>query len=287
VGGLMIFTHSLEHLAASIDRHTVNFLVTPPSTLAALTEMRGPNAGPYPTLRGVEAGGSLMSPELHALASERVCANILTSYGSTEASVVATAPMRALAGNPGAVGYVLPGVEVEAVDANDRPVTAGTEGLLRIRSVHCVSSYVGDPDATASAFRNGWFYPGDIGSVSVDGLMRVAGRASEIINSGGDKIAPQLIEDVLSKLHGVKEVAAFGVPGLAGVTEVWAAIVANGTINADALVALCRDKLRIMTPRRLMRVDAIPRNENGKVQRDVLAKMAIAQRDAASAKASS
>jgi acyl-coenzyme A synthetase/AMP-(fatty) acid ligase len=284
VGGLMVFTHTLEHLAASIERHAVNFLVVPPATLAGLAEFRAPAAGPYPALRGVEAGGSLMSPELYALARERICGNILSSYGSTEASVVATAPMVALAGNPGAVGFLLPGVEVDAVDDSDTPLPRGAEGHLRIRGANCVMSYLGDPTATAASFRNGWFYPGDIGSVSATGMMRVAGRASEIINSGGDKIAPHVIEDVLSKLHGVKEVAAFGVPGRAGVTEVWAAIVVNGTINADALATLCRNELRIMMPKSLMRVDAIPRNENGKVQRDQLVKMAIAQRDGGAAK---
>ncbi len=111
-----------------------------------------------------------------------------------------TAPRRAAAwprrrwrtwsDHPDAVGRVYAGVDVQAVDAEDRPLPAGTEGILRIRSELCVDRYDDDPVASAQVFRDGWFYPGDLGAVSADGRLDVTGRVTRSSTTAATRSAP-------------------------------------------------------------------------------------------------
>ena len=98
---------------------------------------------------------------------------------------VAEATMLSLQGHPGAVGYLYPDVEMQAVDADDKPLPPGTEGTLRVRSGGCASGYFDDPAASARVFRGGWVCAGDVGTVADDGLVTVTSRSSEVINQGG------------------------------------------------------------------------------------------------------
>ena len=82
---------------------------------------------------------------------------------------------------------------------------------MRIAGVGVVGGYRdGEP---TPAFRDGWFYPGDLGSLAPDGLLRIAGRADEVINLGGEKISPETLEEQVRLIHGVADVAAFALPG--------------------------------------------------------------------------
>jgi acyl-coenzyme A synthetase/AMP-(fatty) acid ligase len=184
--------------------------------------------------------------------------------------------MDMLVATPGALGVIHPGVEIEAVDANDQPVPAGTDGILRVRTQTSVGAYLGDPAFSARVFRDGWVYLGDTGAVSPNGTVSLAGRVGEVINSGGTKVSPQAIEDVLLALPWVKEAAAFGMPDGLGVTRVWAAIVPNGAVDAEAMHAHCKAQLQERAPAWIMQVDALPRNANGKVVREDLKRIAIA-----------
>jgi len=233
-------------------------------------------AGPFPSLETIEFGGSPLPRRLYDLACARLCPNIVSLYGTTEAGAIAAAPMAALIDRPGAVGYVHAGVEIEAVDADDKPLPPGSEGILRVRSDTCVDGYVDLAASSTGAFKGGWFYPGDVGTVSGDGLLTLAGRASEVINSGGVKVSPQVIEDVLLSLPEIRDAAAFGAPDAGGITQIWAAIVPNGPVNAPTLRAACFERLLERAPRRFLRVKRIPRNAAGKILRGELTRMAIA-----------
>jgi len=96
-------------------------------------------------------------------------------------------PLRILSPTlPGAVGYVTPGVLIEVVDESDNPLPLGKEGLLRIRSPHNIKGYFGNPEETKNAFRDGCFYPGDLGYLTRDGMLVVSGgRHKTRLNLGG------------------------------------------------------------------------------------------------------
>jgi acyl-coenzyme A synthetase/AMP-(fatty) acid ligase len=137
------------------------------------------------------------------------------------------------------------------------------------------SAYTGDPVASARV-QDGWVYPGDVGAVSSDGLLTVAGRAGELINSGGNKVSPRVIEDVLLSFAGVREAAAFGVPDSLGLTRIWAAMVVDRPVDGAALQAFCVARLGNVAPKHVMKMDALPRNESGKILRTELARIAAA-----------
>jgi acyl-CoA synthetase (AMP-forming)/AMP-acid ligase II len=136
-----------------------------------------------------------------------------------------------------------------------------------------------DDKASTEVFRDGWFYPGDIGSLSSDRLLYVSGRVSERINAGGVKVAPSVIEDVISMRPEVSDVGAFEYTNPEGISEIAVAIVPHESIhrenfNRAELREYFRKRLREKTPRRWMIVREIPRNEQGKIDRAQLKDMA-------------
>jgi len=277
-GGVVMMNSAMEQTErlACIDRHRVSHLVVAPISLQRLLTALPPGSVPPPSLRQIEVGGGILPDILYKIARQRLCANIVSQYGAAEAGPVAGATMLSLQGHPGAVGYVYPGVEVQAVDVDDNPLPPGTEGRLRVRSSGCVTGYFGNPAASAGVFRGGWVYPGDTGMVAPDGLLTVTGRESEVINQGGTKVNAKVIEALLLSVAGIAEAAAFGAPDAFGVTRIYAAIVPNGPVNMAAVEAVCRERLKHYAPTSILRLGALPRNEAGKVLLDVLRKSVMA-----------
>lgn len=251
----------------------VNSIIAAPFVLKKIIDAL-PALQPPATLASIEVGGGALPAPLHALISRHLCPDIVIGYGLTECGRVAEASAATTMGKPGAVGFARPGVEVEIVDDDDRPIAAGHEGILRIRSDRNASGYLDNPEASAAVFRGGWVYPGDRGQLDADGMLRIVGRTDDVINRGGDRISPQPIEDALMALGGLREVAVFGVPG-AGFTSVCAAIVPTVPVDANVFHARCREQLGAHAPEYIMHMRALPRNANGKVLRGELVRIAI------------
>jgi long-chain acyl-CoA synthetase len=222
----------------------------------------------------ITAGSSL-----HKSLSERVRArlgsNLTFFYGASEIAAIAAAPAHVVADIPGAVGHVFPGVTVEVVDGSGRLLPRGQEGSLRIRSPTMVAGYHGDPEQTQASFRDGFFHPGDLGTLNPDGMLVISGREKEVLNLGGAKLRPQLVEDVLAAFAGVEQAAVIGMPNSLGVDELWALIVPRAPLDEAALRAHCQQRLAPMfCPVRYVSVELLPRNENGKLDRPRLAALA-------------
>jgi acyl-CoA synthetase (AMP-forming)/AMP-acid ligase II len=273
-GGRVAMGIKANEMHLAIELHRLNCLVMSPAQLHALLGALPAAAGPFASLELIEIGGSALSPRLAARARARLCANLYTAYGAAEAGNVASAPAALLDRHSGAAGYITPGIEVQAVDGEDRPLAPGAEGAIRIRGESCVAAYLGDPDASARSFRDGWFYPGDVGSVAADGLLSISGRSNEIINAGGVKVSPQVIEDVVLMNQDVSEAAAFAVQKPSGMQEIWVAIVQHKPVDTEALRAFCAQKLGPKAPKSILLLKELPRNENGKVLRDQLVRLA-------------
>jgi acyl-CoA synthetase (AMP-forming)/AMP-acid ligase II len=126
-------------------------------------------------------------------------------------------------------------------------------------------------------FWHGWFYNGDIGSVSPDGLLTITGCSGDFINSGGNKVAARVIEDVLMAMPEVTEAAAFGAPDRLGVGQIWAAIVAGVRVENAARNAVCHAHLGDKAPKFILQIKGLPRNANGKVMREELIRFAATQ----------
>jgi acyl-CoA synthetase (AMP-forming)/AMP-acid ligase II len=274
-GGLAVLAGgSHRHAMSACEFYEVPFWIGSPGGLAELLAVYEEAKTRRCDLRGMLAGGSPLSKALSDRVRARLCANLVSAYGSTETNMVATAPAWVTAEIPGAVGYLTPGMIVEAVDGADRPLPLRSEGIIRIRGPYNVAGYVDAPDETASAFRDGWFYPGDIGSLTGDHMLIVSGRQKTVMNIGGDKVSPEIIEATLMAFAGVDRAGVLSVTNAFGIEEVWAAIASQGGVNEGRLRAFCQGLLPpAFVPRRFVGLGEIPVNEMGKVDRRRLAEV--------------
>lgn len=283
-GGGTLVLSSPERIGEALTRHGVTTIVTTPAALRAMLDALPENAGPFPSLRTVHTGGSLLPPALHRLASERLTPELHAIMGATEVSAIASGPMKDMLNRPDCVGTIWPGIEVVAVDSAGRPLPPGETGVLRIRTPLLASGYLNADDNAEERFQDGWFHSSDIGTVWPDGSLTLHGRTSEAINAGGQKVHPHIIEQALLKLPTVLEAAAFGVPDASGVIRVQAAIVARAPIEQAVLSAFCQRALGPLAPVGILQMKALPRNVNGKVLRERLVDVAMhlmAEQDAA------
>lgn len=261
-------------MADWIARSQVEYLIVSPFVLRQiafnLPPRRAPNA-----LVAIEVGGGGLAPEVYEAARQRLCERIVINYGMTECGRVAGMPADVAQRRPGAAGFAYSGVTIEIVDDDDCPVDAGAEGIIRIRSDRSASGYLDDDVASARAFRGGWVYAGDRGVLDPDGLLRVTGRTDDLINRGGVKIDPHVVEAAMMLLATLREVAVFGVTNDAGFVDVCAAIVPADPIDTAAFHARCRERLGVHAPSFVMQVGELPRNASGKVSRNDLARIAV------------
>ena len=263
-----------QELASWLASSRVNHIAISPIGLQKILEVL-PADGVACAVETIEVGGGILPRSTFDVAQRRLPGALIATYGATETGPVAAAPMGAIIDRPGAVGFLFPGVAVEIVDADDRPVAAGEEGILRVRSSHAASAYVGNDAAASRVFRDGWVYPNDRAILDRDGLLRLMGRTDDVIVAGGAKVNPQAIEDVLFTLADLREAAVFGAPDDSGMVVLCAAIVPNAPLLADEFHARCRKRLGAQAPVFIMHLRELPRNAMGKVQRNELARMAV------------
>ncbi len=171
------------------------------------------------------------------------------------------------------VGHAQSLVEVQVADAEGRPVPPGEAGEIRVRGDSVMMGYWNNPEATAAALRDGWLHTGDIGVLDEDGFLTLKDRSKDMIISGGSNIYPREVEEVLLSHPSVGECAVIGVPHADWGEEVCAIVVpAEGqTVDTDALDRLCLETIaRFKRPRRWRVVDALPKNDTGKVLKRAL-----------------
>jgi acyl-CoA synthetase (AMP-forming)/AMP-acid ligase II len=183
----------------------------------------------------------------------------------------------------GSVGKPCLHLEVRIVDDEDRPVPAGTLGEIVLRGPKVFKGYWKDEEATAAAFRGGWFHTGDVGYLDADGYLYIADRKKDLIISGGENIASPEVERVLYEHPAVLEASVVGRPDPRwGEVPVAFVVLRDGaTASADELQEFCRARLaRFKTPRAVEFVDELPRNPSGKVLKRVLRDRAKAVADA-------
>jgi acyl-CoA synthetase (AMP-forming)/AMP-acid ligase II len=280
-GGTIMLIPGLAQLSRASSVYKMDRILASTAQLIAMLRQQDNDSADFAGVKSMVVGGSHI-PRSVAKRARAICRNIICLYGATEVGVVATAPTELLVKHQSAVGYVAPGVKLEIVDEAGKALGAGREGTVRVQVPGAASRYLNDEKASRTVFRDGWFYPGDTGSLSDDGLLFVTGRVSERINAGGVKVAPSVIEDVISSRPEISDVAAFEHINDEGISEIAVAIVPHENIDRanfsrSELREYFRKQLREKTPRRWIIVKEIPRNEQGKIERAKLQRMAKAQ----------
>jgi len=223
-------------------------------------------------LRFVRSCSSALSPELMSRMEERFGVPVLEAYGMTEAShQMSSNPLPPGRRIPGSVGRGT-GVEIAVLDEAGSMLPSEEAGEVGIRGPNVIDAYENNPEANAASFSNGWFRTGDLGTLDGDGYLRLLGRIKELINRGGEKIAPREIDEALESHPAVKEAVCFGVPHSTWGEEVAAAVVLSQPVSEKELMAYCRGRLaEFKIPKKVHIVESIPRTPTGKVQRRFVA----------------
>lgn len=220
------------------------------------------------SMRLFTSGSAPMTELTHAEFTERTGRQIVERYGMSEAGIISS--NRIGEAVPGSVGHALPGYEVRVVNDDGVPVEAGATGTVEVRGPSLCLGYWGRPDADAeSRTDDGWFSTGDIGHLDSTGRLTLEGRSSDMIISGGLNVYPKEIEIALDEIDGVVESAVIGVPHDDFGEAVTAYLVLEADVDLDslpldeALASLARFK----HPKTVHRIDELPRNAMGKVQK--------------------
>ncbi len=259
-----------EELAAEIGRTKGSLLFLVPTLLRRLLACDAATLAPLRGLKSLISSGSALTGEERRQIRETICPNFVEYYASTEGGGVSVLTPEDQLHHGDSVGRPAFGVEVSLVDDAHRPVPAGTTGRIRYRSASVAEGFHGDAEASQEAFRDGWFYPGDLGALDEDGYLFLKGRSKDMIIRGGINIYPQEVEATLAGHPAVLEAAVVGWPSREFNEEVAAFVLrkSSGTSNVEAaeLIALCREALApYKVPREIFFVDELPRTSLGKV----------------------
>jgi acyl-CoA synthetase (AMP-forming)/AMP-acid ligase II len=219
-------------------------------------------------LRFIRSSSSALAPETMRQLESTFGAPVLEAYGMTEAShQMASNPLPPADRRAGTVGTGT-GVRIGILDDSGALVPHGDAGEVVIQGPNVIDGYANNPEANASAFIDGWFRTGDQGMLDADGYLSLVGRIKEMINRGGEKIAPREIDEVLLQHPAVGEAVAFGSPHPVWGEEVAAAVVLKRPVTEKELIDFARERLAdYKVPKKLYVVERIPVNATGKVQR--------------------
>ncbi|WP_027579814.1 non-ribosomal peptide synthetase [Bradyrhizobium sp. Ai1a-2] len=229
------------------------------------------------SLRMIRSASASLPPAILQGLEARFGVPVIEIYGMTEgASQIAANPRHRR--KPGSVGLPA-GPEIAIMDNEGRRLPAGERGEIVLRGPTICRGYYNDPEATRSAFRDGWFRTGDLGYLDADGYLFIVGRIKDVINRGGQKISPLEVEEALLSHPDVREAGVFGIPHQKLGETVGAAIVLRPRSGATAhqLRQFARQRLAAYKVPSLIRmVQALPKGASGKLQRSALVELVSA-----------
>ena len=273
-GGSMIFLPKFDLDAMIANLPAATTLMGVPTFYTRLLDDDRFTADLVAHMRLFVSGSAPMLAETHSRFEARTGHRILERYGMTETNMNTSNPYDGDR-RAGTVGLPLPGVELKITDPETgETLPEGEIGQIEVRGPNVFKGYWQMPEKTAAELRgDGFFITGDLGRIDADGYVTIVGRNKDLIISGGYNIYPKEIELVLDDQPGVLESAVIGVPHADLGETVLGLIVAEpgATPDLDAIAAAAAARLaRFKHPRKLIVIDALPRNTMGKVQKNIL-----------------
>ncbi|MGZ8156211.1 MAG: non-ribosomal peptide synthetase, partial [Burkholderiales bacterium] len=237
-------------------------------------------------LRFMRVTSGLLEPDEADRIEHTFGTPLLVGYGMTEVRMIAHEPLAPRARKRRSAGVPVCS-EVAVVSEAGAICATGEVGEVVVRGPAVFDGYFDDEKATAAAFVDGWFRTGDLGRFDEDGYLYLVGRIKDLINRGGEKIAPAEIDAAIAPIPGIREVATFAIPHQSLGEEIAAAVVVDGTvaIHASDIIEQVRQRLGPKrVPRHIYFVDRLPRTDSGKVRRSELPQLVERERlDARSA----
>ena len=231
-----------------------------------------PTAASGHRLRFARSASAPLAADVQEALEKLLGIPIVEGYGTSETGLVTSDPPHGVR-KRGTVG-VSPDNDIGIIDERDALLPAGVTGEVVVRGPSVSAGYEGDPEATRTAFRNGWYHTGDLGVLDASGYLTLVGRIKELINRGGEKVSPAEVEAVLLAHPSVAQAVSFPVPHLTLREDVWAAVRLHPdrTVSETDLRRFALERLTpFKVPRRIVFTDALPTGPTGKLLRRGLA----------------
>lgn len=250
-------------------RHGATILAGAPGVFRQMLKTGLP---PLPALRHGLAAGEALAPSLRRQWQGATGTDLHEALGMTECSTfISGSPSRPAP--EGASGFAQPGRRVAVLDEDGQPLPDGQPGILAIHRTDpgLMLGYLGAEAETASRFKGDWFLTGDLVERTPEGALRHLGRADDILNPGGFRVAPQEVEAALARFAGLTDCAVTEVEVAPGTRVLACAYLAAAPVDETALAAHAATHLaRWKQPRIWVRLDHLPRNANMKLNRRAL-----------------
>lgn len=259
---------SVESLIAAINSQQVQSLATSPIALERVVQYFSKNA-PSIQLKHVITTGGFLPLNLVEAAEKSLGAEVWSLYGSTEVGFVARRIGRGQ--GPDDAGELFAHALVEIVDSEDNQLPEGEVGIVRVRTPWKGASYFGETQDSGSIFRDGYFYPGDLGRIKGNRLS-ILGRANLVINVGGIKIDPTPIENYCKEnFEAIEDAVGFQHITDSGAGLFVMAIKVMTGFDGKKAIGQLQDRFGGKAPAGFFPVSEIPRNSLGKPLRNLLA----------------
>ncbi len=271
-GGTMILHERFdaEEVLKTIEQEKVTYVGAVPVMCERMLHVLESKKYDTSTLRCLAITGGKVHPAVLEALKENLTPNIYRTYASTDSGQMAISKPFDMDAKPNAAGRPVWCVDLRIVDDGGNPVKLGEVGEIICQSPLATHGYYKNPDATHAAFRDGWFYTGDLGYFDEEGYLFVAGRKKDMVKSGGISIYPLEIESVLYSHPDVLEAAVIGVPDAEWGEAVKAVIVlkAGSSICGENLIQFCKERLSsYKVPKSVDIVSSLPHTEVGKVNK--------------------
>jgi acyl-CoA synthetase (AMP-forming)/AMP-acid ligase II len=264
-GAVVFYSGHDQHRSLVVDGITHTFWN--PSLLSAVLRAPANEIRRHEKMR-LCVGGSRLPVALALEAKKLLTPNLFTIVSSTEAWTWAFT--RIEGGDDLRSHCIHPSREVQVVDESDRPVPAGRRGIVRVRITDGLTGYLHDEEASRKCFRDGYFYPGDLGTFLPNGRLTLDGRVNDVINMFGSKIAAGPIEAALQESLGVEGVCIFSISGEDQGDELHVALEARQRVDEADVTLAIRQWLPAFSHPHVHFVRALPRNAGGKIDRGAL-----------------
>ncbi|WP_315797325.1 acyl-CoA synthetase [Bradyrhizobium sp. SZCCHNRI3043] len=259
-----------DNLLPLIAKYRITSFFAPPTVWISI--LRSPlfETTDVSTLRKGYYGASIMPVEvLRELAQRLPKVRLWNLYGQTEIAPLATmlGPDDQLR-KPGSCGRAVLNVETRVVDDDMNDVAPGQVGEVVHRSPHLMLGYFHDDERTAAAFQGDWFHSGDLATIDDEGYITIVDRKKDMIKTGGENVASREVEEALYLIPEVSEVAVVGLPHPRWVEAVVAMVVVKSgcELTEEAVLKQASSRLATFkTPKRIVFVDALPKNPSGKL----------------------
>ena len=255
----------------NLARHRASFVEVVPTILSMLLYPPEDISGYDLTgLKFIGSGSAPLSPALHHKFEDTFGIKVANQYGLSEAAPTHFNPPERNLRKEGSIGKPMANVEAKVVNEKGEELPDMEQGEIIMKGDSVVAGYYNDPEATNEAFRDGWFYTGDLGYRDSDRFYFLSGRKKEMIIRGGEKIYPNEVDNVLATCAGIKESATVGVPDPFYGEEVvsYVVLTEDNVASEKSIKKHCARFLPLYKcPKKIFFIDEVPKTASGKIIR--------------------